>query len=123
MISETEPTRVVLPTPMPPATTIFVEAAALFPALVPGSVAAKSTEGPFDQVDAFVVGGVLGDGRLNADEALLDEVSEQDPCDTDGHLHVSRDLGDRLGVADPEDLLRLRVRRRPVHDLRDQDQG
>src|SRR6476661_1389317 len=109
MISETEPTRVVLPTPKPPATTIFVEAAALRPAFVAGLVAAKSTECPFDQVKTFIGAGVLGDGRLDAEEALLDEVAEQDPRDADRHLHQGRHLGHGAAVADPEDPLRLRV--------------
>src|SRR3954465_10127239 len=41
MISDTAPTKVVLPTPNPPATTIFVEVSPLEPA--------KSTEHPFEQ--------------------------------------------------------------------------
>src|SRR3954467_4520535 len=55
-ISDTEPTRVVLPTPKPPALTIFVDAAARRPL-----ESTESTEGPFQEVEAFVVGGVLGD--------------------------------------------------------------
>src|SRR5262245_16516110 len=63
-ISETDPTRVVLPTPKPPATTIFVEAAVrLTPAGALEST--ESTEGPFEKVVTFVVGGVLGQGRLH----------------------------------------------------------
>src|SRR6476469_11057154 len=62
MISETDPTRVVLPTPKPPATTIFVEAAVRLPL-----ESTESTEGPFEEIEAFVVGGVLGQGRLHVD--------------------------------------------------------
>src|SRR4051812_17207031 len=98
-ISETDPTRVVLPTPNPPATTIFVEAAVRLPL-----ESAESTEGPFEEVEAFVVGGVLGQGRLDMDEALLDEVAEQHPDDADRALHEGRHLGDGPEVAEPDDL-------------------
>src|SRR6478736_4214449 len=81
-ISETEPTRVVLPTPKPPATTIFVEAAVRLPL--------ESTEGPFEKVEAFVVGGVLGQGRLHVDEALLDQVTQQHAGHADRRLHQRR---------------------------------
>src|ERR1700754_2361357 len=76
-ISETDPTRVVLPTPKPPATTIFVEAAVM--RLTPGAAleCAESTEGPFEKVEAFVVGGFLGERRLDVDVTLLDEIAEQ----------------------------------------------
>ena len=49
-ISDTDPTRVVLPTPNPPAITIFVEAVRL------PLESTESTEGPFEQIQAFVVG-------------------------------------------------------------------
>src|SRR3954447_14277748 len=85
-ISETEPTRVVLPTPNPPAMTIFVDAAARRPL-----EGAESTEGPFEEVEAFVVGGVLGDRRLDVDVTLLDEVAEQDPDHADRRREQRRD--------------------------------
>ncbi|GAA2990030.1 hypothetical protein GCM10017559_07510 [Streptosporangium longisporum] len=44
MISETAPTKVVLPTPKPPATTIFVD-------VIPASEPAKPTEHPFKQIE------------------------------------------------------------------------
>src|SRR3954447_20615303 len=71
-ISETDPTRVVLPTPNPPATTIFVDAAARLPL-----ESTESTEGPFEEVETFVVGGVFGQGCPDVDVALLDEVTQQ----------------------------------------------
>src|SRR5580698_3445587 len=51
VISETDPTNVVLPTPKPPATTIFTEVIAVS-ALSGGATLelAKSTEHPFQQV-------------------------------------------------------------------------
>src|SRR3954447_20287244 len=101
-ISETEPTKVVLPTPNPPAMTIFVDAAAR---LTPGEAleSTESTEGPFEEVKAFVVGGVLGQGRLYVDVPLLHQVAEQHSHDTDGRLDQSRDLGHGPGVTDPHD--------------------
>src|SRR6476646_8905108 len=78
-ISETDPTRVVLPTPKPPATTIFVEAAARLPL-----ESTESTEGPFEEVESFVIGGVLGQGGLHVHVALLDQIAQQHPDDADG---------------------------------------
>ena len=46
LISETAPTNVVLPTPNPPATTIFVDVRP-----TAGLEPAKSTENPFEQVE------------------------------------------------------------------------
>src|SRR3569623_3205788 len=102
-ISDTEPTRVVLPTPKPPAMTILVEAAVR---LTPGAAleSTESTEGPFKQVEAFVIGGVLGQRRLDVDVPLLDQVPEQAAHDSDRALDQGRDLGDRAEVADRHDL-------------------
>src|SRR6266581_9771228 len=51
VISETDPTKVVLPTPKPPATTILTEVIAVSPVLSrAGLELAKSTEYPFKQV-------------------------------------------------------------------------
>src|SRR6476661_4783927 len=97
-ISETDPTRVVLPTPKPPATTIFVEAAVRLPL-----ESTESTEGPFEQVEAFVVGGALGQGRLHVHIALLDQVTQEDPRHPDRGLDQRRDLGDRAEVAQADD--------------------
>src|SRR3954464_15925910 len=71
-ISETEPTRVVLPTPKPPATTIFGEAAVRL-----RLESTESTESHSEKVEAFVVGGVLGQRRLHVHVALLDQVTQQ----------------------------------------------
>src|SRR3954470_6633684 len=94
LISETEPTRVVLPTPKPPATTIFVEAVARPPALE----RAKSTEGPFNEIQSLVTRRAVVQGGLYPHVALLDEVAQQDAYDADRHRHGRRDLGDRLLV-------------------------
>src|SRR4051794_27495226 len=97
-ISETEPTRVVLPTPKPPAMTIFVDAA-----LRAALVGAKSTEGPLDEFDPLVLRRTLGDGGLHQDEALLHQVAEQDADDPDRHGRQRGDLRDRPPVAQLED--------------------
>src|SRR5688500_3498903 len=96
LISETEPTRVVLPTPKPPATTIFVDAEARPPALE----RAKSTEGPFDQIRALVSGRAFVQSCLRPHVPLLHEIAQQHADDADRHLHRGRDLRDRLAVAD-----------------------
>src|SRR6476659_9914217 len=82
LISDTEPTRVVLPTPKPPATTIFVEAVAR-----PALERAKSTEGPFDQIQSLVVRRAVVQGGLYPHVALLDQVAQQHADDADRHLH------------------------------------
>src|SRR5690606_29350326 len=68
-ISETDPTKVVLPTPKPPAITILVDAAERW-----ALERAESTKGPFDEVATLVHGRVVGDGGLDAEMPLLDEV-------------------------------------------------
>src|SRR5512140_2715724 len=101
-ISETDPTRVVFPTPKPPATTIFVEAVRLAPWGALEST--ESTEGPFEEVEAFVVGGVLGQGRLHVHVALLDQVAQQHPRHADRRLHQGRDLRHGAEVRHADDL-------------------
>ncbi|GAA2103736.1 hypothetical protein GCM10009780_54670 [Actinomadura alba] len=61
MISETDPTNVVLPTPKPPPTMIFTEVIALLGPRAIGSEFAKSTENPFQQAH---VGLLVGGTRL-----------------------------------------------------------
>src|SRR4051812_15011479 len=97
-ISETEPTRVVLPTPKPPATTIFVEAAVRL-----RLESTESTEGPFEKVEAFVVGGVLGQRRLHVHVALLDQAPQQHAGHADRRLDPGRDLRHRPEVAHGDD--------------------
>src|SRR5688572_8620369 len=117
LISDTEPTKVVLPTPKPPATTIFVDAVARPPALE----RAKSTEGPFDQIQSLVTRRAVVQGGLYPHVTLFHEVPQQDADDADRHLHRRRDLRDRLAVADLDDATLqvapplLLVRRRLQH--------
>src|SRR6478672_6036715 len=98
-ISETAPTSVDLPTPKPPAMTIFVDAAARCALVV-----SKSTEGPFDELETLICRRLLGDGGLDPDQALLDQVTQQHPGDTDRHLGQRRHLGNGFTVADLENL-------------------
>src|SRR6478735_12163575 len=80
LISDTAPTNVVLPTPKPPATTIFalvVERAA------PPLELAKSTEHPFDQCDVWLAPGVLvAAGLMDGDKPGLRQVGDEDPGHT-----------------------------------------
>ncbi len=64
VISETDPTKVVLPTPKPPATTILTDVIAASPA-VPrtGAELAKSTEQPFEQVEGVRPGTAVASRR------------------------------------------------------------
>src|SRR5690348_12474376 len=96
VISETDPTRVVLPTPNPPATTIFAD-------LIDGESGppleiAESTEHPFEQFHAI-------DARLclhrhvQGEQALRHHVGDQDPGHTYRKAGVGRDLGERVRAA------------------------
>src|SRR5437868_5300397 len=98
-ISETAPTKVVLPTPKPPATTIFVEVSPLEPA--------KSTEYPFQQVD---VGHARVQLRLvHPDEPLRRHVRDQHPDHAERDAEQRGDLRDRAHV--PAELADGRVLR------------
>src|SRR5687768_1129738 len=81
--------------------TILVDAA-----LRGGLVSAESTEGPFDELYPLVLGRVLGDGCLYANEPVLNEVAEQDAYDAYGHLDEGRALGDGASVSHLEHLER-----------------
>src|SRR5688500_16466323 len=98
-ISETAPTSVDLPTPKPPAMTIFVEAAARCALVV-----SKSTVGPFDELESLICRRLVVDGGLDSHETLLDEVTQQHPGDADRHLGQCRHLGDGTPIADLENL-------------------
>src|ERR687883_1435922 len=64
VISETEPTSVVLPTPKPPAITIFADVTRLEAGRRDVSEPAKSTQHPFQQFRAHRVVCVVQRGRL-----------------------------------------------------------
>src|SRR5277367_1778207 len=80
VISDTEPTKVVLPTPKPPATTIFTEVIA--DASPPPCCRAtleltESTKHPFEQITIRTSLGVVT--LVNAYEAVRAHVRDQDP--------------------------------------------
>src|SRR6476469_236817 len=91
-ISETAPTKVVLPTPKPPPTTIFTDVIA-WPALF-GSKPTESTQNPFHQHEVrFVVAD--GGGPVHDDQAQLGHVAQQHLGHAERHRQQGGDLGDR----------------------------
>src|SRR5690606_9047237 len=78
-ISETAPTSGVLPTPNPPATTIFAEVGLLtrVSTCAVESYTPESTENPFDQLATFIVAGIVFQSRRNADMPGFDQVRYQ----------------------------------------------
>src|SRR4030095_4996866 len=93
-ISETAPTSVVLPTPKPPATTIFAEVISLGCAPARSELA-KSTQHPFQQIhplrEAF-----LGSGTVQRQQPVGDHVGDEHPGYSQREPAVGRDLGQRL---------------------------
>src|SRR3954454_801276 len=112
VISETDPTSVVLPTPNPPAMTIFADVtrppAAGRCAM---SEPAKSTQHPFQQFRAYRVGLVFQRGGLvHRDQAVRRHIGDDDTCHTERQLHACGDLSERLhpaAVAHRRDVLML----------------
>src|SRR3954463_2103695 len=120
-ISETVPTRVVLPTPKPPATTIFVAMGARVRSVCqdlrlssvststngetpyPGEAAAsettESTEHPFQQSAVGTARTVTGPGAVHTDLSLVREVAEEHPDHAERHLQQRGDLGHRAHPA------------------------
>src|SRR6185437_621848 len=100
VISDTEPTSVVLPTPKPPAMTIFADVTR------PGdgrwgvmSEPPKSTQHPLQQFRAHRV--VFFERRrfIDGDQSVSRHVRDQDPRDPERQLHPRGDLGERLQPA------------------------
>src|SRR5215471_12802036 len=84
VISETDPTKVVLPTPKPPATTILTEVIAVSPVLLwAGLELAKSTEHPFEQVEIRAALGVIK--LVNPDQSLYRHIGDENTGHTQGH--------------------------------------
>lgn len=114
VISETAVTRVVLPTPKPPATTIFVATGARLRSVcqawsdssssrsgaTPGEAAsetAESTQYPFQQRAVRLSGAVTG--SVHTDLSLVREVAQQHPDHPERHPEQGRDLGHRPHAA------------------------
>src|SRR5690349_402315 len=103
-ISLTEPTRVVLPTPNPPATRIFR-------ADVPSgdrAAGSKPTDAIKYRLQSVDVGGFRVQrswGRAEVQVALLDEVSYEDLHHREREPQLGADLGERQWVvAEPQDV-------------------
>src|SRR5713101_5048279 len=90
VISETDPTKVVLPTPKPPATTILTDVIASAAPLVAALELAKSTEHPFKQVDIWAAMRMVD--LVNPDQPLHRHIGDQDACDAQRHPEYRRDL-------------------------------
>src|SRR5689334_24428356 len=112
VISETDPTSVVLPTPNPPAMTIFADVTRP-PAAgrCDMSEPAKSTQHPFQQFSAYRVGLVFQRGGLvHRDQAIGGHVGDDHSSHTERQLHACGDFGERLhtaAVAHSRDVLML----------------
>src|SRR4051794_37885411 len=96
VISETEPTSVVLPTPNPPAMTIFAEVTRPAAGRCDMSEPAKSTQHPFQQFRAHRIGLVLQRcGLVHRDQAIRGHVGNDHPSHTERELHARGDLRQR----------------------------
>src|ERR1700756_3356269 len=117
VISETDPTNVVLPTPKPPATTIFTDVIAVS-AVIAGTPLElpKSTEHPFEQVNVRPTLCMVD--LMNPDQSFHCHVGDQHPGHTQRHPEHRRDFRDRSPVtAEPEDRLALGAEHREVPRL------
>src|SRR3954452_5191985 len=90
-ISETAPTSVVLPTPKPPATTIFAEVISLGCAPARSELA-KSTQHPFQQIHPLRES-CLGSGAVQRQQSVGHHVRDQHP----GHAQRQPVVGGHLG--------------------------
>src|SRR6202020_1034389 len=109
VISDTEPTKVVLPTPKPPATTIFTDVIADASPPPWGRATldlTESTKHPFEQVKVGTALGVVT--LVNAHEAVRTHVRDQNPRHAERHPQHGRDLGNGAPVeAELQDRLAL----------------
>ncbi len=92
-ISDTEPTKVVLPAPKPPATTILTDVVATDELTRRWSEFSKATENPFEQREVWRLVAV----RLLVypDVTFVRHVAYQHPCDAEGNPQAGGDLRDR----------------------------
>src|SRR6266536_1529049 len=114
LISEMDDTAVVLPTPKPPAMTIFTGAGGRAPAAGGSVYGFESTNDPFDHAQIM---GVLVAGPPHDDIAELGQIRHQHACDADVEAEHGGDFGDgHGGAAERDDFLaferEFRVRRR-----------
>src|SRR5215470_13888041 len=97
VISETEPTNVVLPAPKPPATTILTDVTASVSAPGTALELAKSTKHPFQKVEIRAAGSVVR--LMNPDQSLHRHVTDQDTGDSKRYPQHRGDLSNRSPVA------------------------
>src|SRR5262245_14376428 len=109
VISDTEPTSVVLPTPKPPAMTIFAEVTRPGLGRCDISEPPKSTQHPFQQLSAYCVIGLERGRLVDRDKSIRGHVRDEDPSHSQRQLHPRRDLGQGLQppVAQRRDVLVL----------------
>ena len=107
VISDTEPTTVVLPTPKPPATTIFTDVIAAIRSRAGRDLElAKSTEHPFKQVKIRAALCMIQ--LVNPDKPFHRHIRDEDPRHPQGHPEHRRDLRHRPPIAaEPENGLAL----------------
>src|SRR5690606_2904378 len=91
-ISEIEPTKVVLPTAKPPATTILT---GMGPSALGSSKCLEAIEHPFEQSEVGAVPDVVR--TVDRDVALAREVAHEHPGDAEVQAQVGGDLRDRHG--------------------------
>src|SRR5690349_7404719 len=93
-ISETAPTKVVFPTPKPPATTIFAEV--ISEGRAPArSELAKSTQNPSQQIHPLRET-LAGSGTVQREQAVGDHVGDEDPGHPERQPGERREFGKRL---------------------------
>src|ERR1700736_1427222 len=89
MISETAPTKVVLPAPNPPAITIFVDAVVL------QSECAEATQRPSDQFPPLLHRRGVVERRQHLQVALFHQVAHQNSRDTKRYIQPCGDFSNR----------------------------
>src|SRR6266540_302527 len=98
VISETEPTSVVLPTPNPPAMTIFADVTRPDERCVM-SEPPKSTQHPLKQFCANRLVFVQRGRLIHRDQPIRRHVGDDDPGHAERQLHARRDFRERLQPA------------------------
>src|ERR1700731_4678110 len=127
VISDTEPTKVVLPTPKPPATTIFTEVIAEASPPPCGRATldlTESTKHPFKQMKVRAAFRIVA--LMDAHEPVRAHVRDQDARHSQRHPQYCGDLSDGPPVqAELEDRLALRCQHGEISGLvhRRGDQG
>src|SRR5579875_22187 len=119
VISDTEPTNVVLPTPNPPATTILTDVMAGASVLGWATLdLTESTEHPFEQMEVWTSLRVVA--LVYPDETVSAHVGDEDPGHAERQPQHRRHLGDRPPVpAELQDRLALRGEHGQVARLED----